>query len=119
MSKELVHKLKGKKKIHEMWKKGLTTWEEYRSVVRACRDAMRKAKARLELTLAKVIKDNKKGFFKFVNSKRKARENVAPLLSEGAFLVTGDTEKAEILNAFFASVFSGKALPQESQTLEG
>ena len=23
MSKELVHKLKGKKKVHEMWKKGL------------------------------------------------------------------------------------------------
>ena len=83
MSKELMRKLKGKKKVHEMWKKGLTTWEEYRNVVRACRDATRKAKARLELNLAKVIKDNKKGFFKYVNSKRKTRENVGPLLSEG------------------------------------
>uniref|UniRef100_A0A803XVS0 NAD(P)(+)--arginine ADP-ribosyltransferase n=1 Tax=Meleagris gallopavo TaxID=9103 RepID=A0A803XVS0_MELGA len=69
----------------EMWEKGLTTWEEYRNVVRACRDATRKAKARLELNLAKVIKDNKKGFFKHVNSKRKTRENVGPLLSEGGF----------------------------------
>ena len=85
MSKELMRKLKGKKKVHEMWKKGLTTWEEYRNVVRACRDATRKAKARLELNLAKVIKDNKKGFFKYVNSKRKTRENVGPLLSEGGF----------------------------------
>ena len=56
MSKELVHKLKGKKKVHEMWKKGLTTWEECRNVARACRDATRKAKARLELNLAKMIK---------------------------------------------------------------
>ena len=68
--------------------------------------------------MAKVIKDNKKGFFKYVNSKRKTRENVGPLLSEGGVLVTGDAEKAEILNAFFTSVFSEKALPQESHTLE-
>ena len=38
MSKELVHKLKEKKKVHEMSKKGLTTWEEYRNVFRACRE---------------------------------------------------------------------------------
>jgi len=34
MSKELMDKLKGKKKVHEMWKKGLSTWGQYRNVVR-------------------------------------------------------------------------------------
>ena len=43
---------------------------------------MRKAKALLELNLAKEVKDNKKVFFKCVNSKRKTRENVGPLLNE-------------------------------------
>jgi len=44
--------------------------------------------------------------FKYVNSKRKTRENVGPLLNEVGALVTGDTEKAEILNTYFASVFN-------------
>ena len=43
---------------------------------------------------------------------------MGPLLSEGGVLVTGDAEKAEILNAFFTSIFSEKALPQLSHTLE-
>ncbi|GAB0182598.1 mitochondrial enolase superfamily member 1 [Grus japonensis] len=111
-----LEKLKGKKEIYRMWKKGLATWEEYRNIVRVCRNATRKAKAHLELNLARDVKDNKKGFFKYISSKRKTRENVGPLLNEVGALVMEDTEKAEILNAFFASVFTAKAGPQESQT---
>ncbi|GAB0207304.1 hypothetical protein GRJ2_003196000 [Grus japonensis] len=118
MSKELLEKLKGKKEVYRMWKKGLATWEEYRNVVRVCRNATRKAKAHLELKLAGDVKDKKKGFFKYISSKRKTRENVGLLLNEVGALVTEDTEKAESLNAFFASVFTAKASPQETQTLE-
>ncbi|GAB0208405.1 mitochondrial enolase superfamily member 1 [Grus japonensis] len=101
-----------------MWKKGLATWEEYKNVVRVCRGATRKAKAHLELNLAGEVKDNKKGFFKYISSKRKTKENVGLLLNEMGALVMEDTEKAELLNAAFASVFTAKADPQESQTLE-
>lgn len=62
----------------------------------------------LKLNLAKEIKDSKKGFFMYVNSKRKARENVSPLLNEKGVLVMRDAEKAEILNTTFASVFNAK-----------
>ena len=48
-------------KGHGMWKEGQATWEEYRNVVRACRDATRKAKAHLELKLARDVKNNKEG----------------------------------------------------------
>ena len=64
MSKELMDKVKGKKKIHEMWKKDLSTSEEYRNIPRPCRGATRKAKALLELKLEKKVKDNRKGSFK-------------------------------------------------------
>ncbi|GAB0202578.1 mitochondrial enolase superfamily member 1 [Grus japonensis] len=118
MSKELLEKLEGKKEVYSMWKKGLATWEEYRNVVRVCRDATRKAKTHLELNLARDVKDNKKGFFKYISSKRKTKENVGLLLNEVGALVMEDTEKAELLNAFFALVFTAKAGPQETQTLE-
>ena len=71
---------------------------------------MRKAKAHLELNLARDVK-KKKGFIKYISSKRKARDNVGPLLNEAGVLVTENAEKAELLNAFFASVFSAKAGP--------
>jgi len=43
---------------------------------------------------------------------------VGPLLKEAGVLVTEDAEKAELRNAFFASVFRAKAGPQESQAME-
>ena len=83
-----------------MWKEGQATWEEYRNVVKACRDATRKHKVHLEMNLARDVKGNKKGFFQYVSSKRKARENVRPLLNEVGALVMADADKAELLNAF-------------------
>jgi len=76
MSKELLAELRWKRKVHGTWKEGQTTWEEYRNVVRACRDATKKAKVHLELKLARDVKDNKKGYFKYISSKWKTRDNV-------------------------------------------
>jgi len=101
-----------------MWEEGQATWEEYRNVARECRDATRKAEARLELKLARYVSNNKKGFFNYISSKWKTRDNVGPLLNEVGILVTEDAEKAELPNAFFASVFTLKADPHESQALE-
>ncbi|PKU32184.1 glycerol kinase [Limosa lapponica baueri] len=118
LSRELLKKLKWKKEVYSAWKKGLTTWEDYKNAVRVCRGETRKAKASLELKLARDVKVNKKGFFKYIRGKRKMRENEGPLLNEMGAMVTEDAEKVELLNAFFASVFPAQASPQESHTLE-
>ncbi|CAM5088769.1 unnamed protein product [Natator depressus] len=88
------------------------TRDEYKNIARACRSEIRKAKPHLELQLARDVKSNKKGFFRYVGNKKKVKESVGPLLNEGGSLVTEDVEKANILNTFFASVFTNKVIPQ-------
>lgn len=66
----------------------------------------------------KGMKGNKEGFYKYVSSKRKTRENLDPLLNGAGDLLTNNMEKTEVFNAFFASVLNGESSLQESQTCE-
>ncbi|KFV02308.1 hypothetical protein N340_11981, partial [Tauraco erythrolophus] len=109
MNKELLDQLKHKKKAYMGWKQGQVAWEEYREIVRVTRDQIRKAKALIELNLARDIKGNKKGFYRYVSDKKRSRENVGPLQKETGDLATQDMEKAEVLDDFFVSVFTGKS----------
>ena len=84
------------------------TQSEYRALVRSRREEIRKAKAQLELRLATVVRDNKKCFYKYINNKR-ASESLHPLLDVRGNTANKDEEKAEALNAFFASVFNSQA----------
>lgn len=52
------------------------------------------------LSLTRNVKDNKKRFYKYINSKRKTKENMGPLLNGAEALVTKDTEEPKVLNAF-------------------
>ncbi|GAB0209907.1 hypothetical protein GRJ2_003456400 [Grus japonensis] len=119
MNKELLDKVKQKKEAFRGWKQGQVAWEEYRETVRAARDQVRKAKAPIEISLPRDIEGNKKSFYRYVSDKRRMRENVGPLRNETGDLVTQDMEKAEVLNDFFASVFTGKSLSHTAQVTEG
>ena len=93
---------------HGEWKQEWVTWEDYKEVVQAARDQVRKAKTQIELKLARDVKGSKKKLHRYISDKRKVREDVSPLQKETGALVTRNTKKAETLNDFFASVFIGK-----------
>jgi len=69
-------------------------------------EEVRKAKAQLELRLPTEVKENKKSFYKYINGKRRTKENFHPLLDAAGNVTTEDKEKAEVLNAFFTSAFN-------------
>lgn len=96
----------------------MEAWEEYREAVQACGDTVRKARTQLELNLVMDVNSNKKDLYKYARNKRKSRGNVGLLLNGEGALETKRIEKAEVLNAFFASVFTSKASLQEFQAPE-
>ncbi|KFQ15609.1 hypothetical protein N330_03315, partial [Leptosomus discolor] len=115
LSRDLLVKLKGKLEWQRQWKQPQVSWEEYRHVARLYRDEVRKTMARLELNLARDEKKNRKGFYRYVNHKRKVKESVHTLISSNDELVTTDKEKAEVLYNLSASVFTGNLSPHSSQ----
>jgi len=48
--------------LHRQCKQQQMSWEEYRDTALLCREGIRKAKAQLELNLARDAKNNNKGF---------------------------------------------------------
>ena len=72
-----------------------------------CRDRIRKAKVQRELNLARDVKDNKKGFYRYIGRRRQAKESVPPLMKGNRELASPDIEKAEVRSECSASVFMG------------
>jgi len=105
LTRELLLELRRKKKMYGCWKEGQAMRKEYRDDVRVCREKICVAKAQLELKLAMSVGDIKKAF-RYVNRKRRTKENIGPLLDGEGLLTDNEIGKAETFNAFFTSVFN-------------
>ncbi|KAK4819764.1 hypothetical protein QYF61_011364 [Mycteria americana] len=87
-----------------------------RDTARLCSDGVRKAKAQLELNLTRGAKNNKKGFYRYINPKRKVKESIPALMNKNGNLASTDKEKAEVLNNFLlqSSLATALLTPPES-----
>ena len=93
--------------MHRHWKKGQVLWAAYRDATRLYRKGIRKAKAQLELGLARNAKNDKKVIYRYINCQRKVQKGIPHLVSNTGRLITTDREKADVLINLFTSVFTG------------
>jgi len=72
------------------------------------REEIRKAKAQLEVRFTTAVRDNKKCFYKYTKNKKRANKSLHPLLDVRGNIANKNEEKAEVLYAFFTSVFNSQ-----------
>ena len=80
-------------------------YREYCKLRNKTRRATRLAAKNYEKMIARETKGNSKAFYRYVNSKTKIRQSIPDLELENSIAKT-DTEKATVLNNFFASTFT-------------
>lgn len=73
--------------------------DECRDGIWLYRDEVKKAEAKLELNLARNAKNNRKGFYVYINQKRKVK-GVPSLMNSAGKLHVRDEEKADVLSNF-------------------
>ena len=82
----------------------------------------RLAKRDFERKIAKNIKKDSRTFFKYAQSKTKVKSTVGPLLDDNDELTCHDNNMGQMLNAFFASMFTTECveeLPDCTNSFQG
>ena len=95
----------------------LCSLEEYRAVVCVCRDRIRKGKVQMELNWVRDVKDNKKGFHRYIGRRRQAKECVPPLMKGNGDLASSYVEKAEVISECFHQSSPVVRLPVSARTM--
>jgi len=81
-------------------------WESYKQKRNQATSNIRSSKAQHERDIALSMKTNPKAFWRFVKATTGTRESVGILHKPDGTSAIEDIEKAEVLNHFFASVFT-------------
>ncbi|PLS49478.1 hypothetical protein CYV29_15670, partial [Carnobacterium maltaromaticum] len=80
--------------------------KEYRECRTNLKRGIKRAKRGHEISLANRVKENPKAFYSYIRSKRVTRERIGPLKDKGGKLCVESEKMGEILNEYFASVFT-------------
>ena len=102
-----ISSIKLKKKIWNRYihTKDRTDYFRYCLARNQCTKVTRSAKKKFEQSVIKNVKTDSKGFWGYVREKTKSKTTVSDLKDINGNMVCDDTEKADLLNTFFASVF--------------
>ena len=124
-NKEVEAVCKHKRKAWNRWKKSMkeANKETYRKLEKETKGMIRKRKKGLEKIIAKESKSNPKSFYAYINSGKNMRSKIGPLkgVENGETTIVADPKKqAEILNTYYASVFTRSAddVPELERGLE-
>ena len=102
---------KGIKKRNKAWKKysdepTYAKLDRYKVLRNKINKETEKKKREFEASLADRIKTEPKQFYAYVNSKTKTKDRIGPLLDSTGSLTNDNKVMSEILNKYFASVFT-------------
>ena len=114
MNERVMSRIKRKKESFQRHKETRDgkDYLEYVTARNAAKTETRKAVRDYEKEVAKLAKRNPKVFYKYVNSKLKARSVLPDLIAKGGTCVTSAIDKANMSNNFFRSVFTQEDLNQ-------
>ena len=103
--------LRKARKKHHAWIRYLNTksGEHYQDYIRARNESSHESRRAIkvfEWKLAAETKTNNKGFWNYVNSRRKTRTKIADLRANSGAFTSDDLDKADILNQQYANTFT-------------
>jgi len=103
------------KKKYRLYRRYLSTkqgadYTKYIKERNECNKLLKKERKKYEKLIAKNCKMNVKGFWKYVKENTKSNSGVSSLKNDQGNIIVNDAEKAEVLNSFFASVFTNENL---------
>ena len=108
MCNELKRLIGKKKRAWKKWKKSKKEEDrkEYKSLEKKTKKTIRNRKNAVEKRVAREAKSNPKLFFWYVNSSKQVRTKIGPLKDDDGNMIADAKRQAEILNCYFASVFT-------------
>ena len=108
MTQEVLNVVKEKHKAYKKYRRLRTneSKDDYNRTKQLAIYVTKKARTEFETRIANNIKENPKEFYSYVNNKTTVRSEIAVLKNRDGELAILPHEKAEMLNTFFASVFT-------------